>query len=119
MGEAFRLGGWGMYPTAIAGLVLIFCALRYASAPDATRALVVRRLSMLTFLAGSLGTVVGIINSCTHAEPSQLGPVVIGIGESLNCLALALVTLVIAGIAMTAGAARKGAPDAELADPHA
>lgn len=117
MGEAFRLGGWGMYPTAIAGLVLIFCALRYASTPDAMRALVVRRLSMLTFLVGALGTVAGVIKSCTSAEPALLGSVVIGIGESLNCLGLALVTLVIAGIATTIGAARRGANSAELADP--
>jgi hypothetical protein len=116
MGDAFRLGGWGMYPTAIAGLVLIFCALRYASAPDAMRALVVRRLSILTFLAGALGTCAGVIKTCTHA---QLGDVVVGIGESLNCVGLALMTLVIAGIASTIGAARKAAPDAELTDPHA
>ena len=31
--EAFHLGGWGMYPTAIAGTVLVLAAAHYAWRP--------------------------------------------------------------------------------------
>ncbi len=121
MGEAFRLGGWGMYPTTIFGLVLIVTAVRYAAAPEATRALVVRRLSLLTFLSGCLGFTVGMMKTFLYAKDlpaSELGTVIVtGVGESLNNLALALSLLVIGGIAMAVGAARRapGAGDELIA----
>lgn len=123
MSEAFRLGGWGMYPTLIAGLVLVGYSLRYAVTPDATRALIVRRLSFLTFLAGSLGFTAGVIRVLSLASalpPNELiGAVVAGVGESLHNIGLALALLVLSAIAMSVGAARRGAgAGAELADPH-
>lgn len=117
MGEAFRLGGWGMYPTTIAGLVLIVTALRYAFAPDAARALVLRRLSILVFLTGCLGTVVGVMKTFLHATelPSaELGGVIVtGVGESLHNLALSLCMLVVGAICATVGAARRTAKDGD------
>jgi hypothetical protein len=122
MGDAFRMGGWGMYPTAIAGLVLIVCALRYAAGPDAGKALVVRRLQLLTFMVGCLGFCMGCIKSFTAKTPevtADFGAALAGVGESLNCIALALVTMVIAGIASTVGASRIGKNGGgELTDPH-
>lgn len=113
MGEAFRLGGWGMYPTAIAGLVLLATALRYAIAPEAARALVVRRLALVTFLAGCLGFTVGVIKTFLHAKDLSINELsnvlVVGVGESLHNIALALALLVCAGIAMAIGAARRDA----------
>jgi hypothetical protein len=115
MGEAFHHGGWGMYPTTIFGLVLLVTAIRYAIAPDAVRSLVVRRLSLLTFISGCLGFTVGCIKTFMHATelPAvELGSTVVsGIGESLHNVALALCMLAIAGIAMAVGAARR-APSA-------
>ena len=111
MGDAFHHGGWGMYPTTIFGLVLIVTAVRYAMAPDAARALVVRRLSLLVFISGCLGFTVGCIKTFMAAAElpgSELGGLVItGIGESLNNIALAFCVLAIATIAMVAGAARR------------
>src|SRR5688500_14010609 len=109
MSEAFRLGGWGMYPTTIAGLILIYFALRYAAAPDATKNLVVRRLMLLTFLSGCLGFVTGVIKSFTSELSADFSrDVVTGIGESLTNVGLGLVFLVAATIATTVGAARRG-----------
>ena len=122
MGEAFRLGGWGMYPTLIAGLVLVACAMRYALAPDTTRALIVRRLSLLTFLAGCMGFTSGLIRTLVNAPelpPDEFNKIIAtGIGESLNNIGLALGLLIMSSIAMSIGAARTGRSDkAELHAP--
>lgn len=128
MGEAFRLGGWGMYPTAIAGLVLVVSAVQYARSPDARRIHLVRCLSVLTALVGLLGFVAGVIKTLLGAaqgagDPRELaGWVVQGVGESLNCIGLAIGMLVMAWIAASAGAYRasgRRAVGAELSDPHA
>jgi hypothetical protein len=126
MGEAFRLGGWGMYPTLIAGVVLVACALGYAVRPDARRFRIVRNLSVLTFLVGALGCTSGVIKAFTSsgdADPRELpGLVVVGFGESLCNIGLALVALVMAWIAASVGAYRSGSAarsPAEIVDPHA
>ena len=128
MGEAFRLGGWAMFPTAIAGLVLVVAAVQYARSPDARRIHLVRCLSVLTALAGTLGFVTGSIKTLLGAgegagDPRELaGWVVTGVGEALNCLGLALTCLVIAWIAASVGAYRaagRRTAGAELSDPHA
>src|SRR5262245_19554125 len=112
MGEAFHQGGWGMYPTLIAGLVLVGCSVRYAQAPDAARALVVRRLSLLTFVVGCLGFTAGLIKTTTSAAelpPNEvLATLAMGFGESLNNVGMALGFLVVSLIATSIGAARRG-----------
>ena len=122
--EAFHLGGWGMYPTTIVGLVLVFAAAQYAKQPGRQRLQLVRSLSMLTFLVGSLGFVAGVIRSFIAVSSGELhdvgSVVVVGVGESLNNIGLALALLVIAGIGVSIGTgrARGAAPSAELTDPH-
>jgi len=125
MGEAFRLGGWGMYPTTIVGVVLIVMATRYAARPDQARLHAVRCLSVLTFFVSCLGFVTGVIKTFSSIDES-VGPelgnfVVMGVGESLNNLGLGLTTLVMAWAAVSVGAARSRASsrDAELIDPQA
>jgi hypothetical protein len=114
--DAFRLGGWGMYPTTIIGLVLIGTGLRQALRPEARRLAVIRGLSLLVMLSGSLGFVTGVIKTFTNLGGLDLreAPVValIGVGESLTNIGLALVILIVAWIATTAGAARGGSRDA-------
>jgi len=127
MFEAFRQGGWGMYPTTIAGLFLVGAAARYAMRPERRRLAIVRTLALLTLLVATLGFVTGVIRTFTSAagvDAHELGGcVVAGVGESLNNLGLGLVLLVIATLATVVGRLRSGAPagtsGAELADPHA
>ena len=115
----FHQGGWGMYPTAAIGFVLVATAILFARHPDARRSALVRHLSMLTFLVGSLGTVTGVIKSFTSMEDATpINYALIGVGESLNCVGLALTCMVLAGIIATIGRARTGAKSADLTDPH-
>jgi hypothetical protein len=107
------MGGWGMYPTLVSGLVLLGTAFAFAIAPDARRRAVVRALATLTTLVSTLGFVSGVIKSCIAcgSEPSY---VVRGIGESLVNIGLGLVLLVIAGIGVAIGTARHAASDDQL-----
>jgi hypothetical protein len=120
--EAFHLGGWGMYPTLAAGVILITSAVRYARSSDAAALPLLKHLSILTFMVGSLGFVTGVIKTCTacgDASPADLARyVVVGTGESLNNVGLALVSLVIARAAIAVGAWRSRASSASLVDPH-
>jgi len=114
----FHQGGWGMYPTAIAGVIAVAMAVAFARNPDGRRAALVRDLSRLTFLVGALGTVTGTIKSLTSlGDDTPVTYALIGFGESLNCIGLALVCMVLAGAIVAVGRIRsKGA---DLADPHA
>jgi hypothetical protein len=103
--DSFRLGGWGMYATLIAGLVALLVAIQYARRPEAGRLLVVSVLGVLTFLAGSLGFVAGLIKSISIAQ-GDAGTVLEGFGESLHNIGLALSLLVIVAITTAIGAGR-------------
>ena len=109
--EAFRLGGWGMYPTAIMGVFCVYAAVQYARRPGAANLLVVALLAVLTGLAGSLGFVTGVIKTLSTASsgqlPDPLATVVTGgIGESLHNIGLALALMLVAAITVTLGALR-------------
>jgi hypothetical protein len=124
MAEAFRLGGWGMYPTLVAGLVLLFTAIQYARRPERDRIALVRHLSMLTGLVATLGFVSGVIHCFTSigaADPDDVQHlVVIGVGESLVNIGLGVGMLVMAWTATAIGTSRAGGiGKPELHDPHA
>ena len=68
--EAFHRGGWGMYPTAIAGTVLVVTAAHYAWRPG--RPSLVIGLGVLTFLVSCLGFVTGVIKTTLAA--GQMDP---------------------------------------------
>ena len=122
MGEAFHRGGWGMYPTTIVGLVLMFIALMYARDPDRRRYAVVKTLSIVVLLTSTLGFIVGTMRSFlgTADLPSADAPHValIGVGESLHNIALGLCILVITWLMVAVGASRASAPPSRE-DTHA
>ncbi len=124
MGNAFHLGGWGMYPTTIIGLVTLFTAFMYARDPDRRRYAVVKTLSIVVLLTSVLGFIVGTMKTFlgTADLPAGEGPSValIGVGESLHNIALGLCILVVTWIMVAVGASRAAVPASreDLTDPH-
>jgi hypothetical protein len=116
--DAFRLGGWGMYPTTFFGLVLLVAAMQYMRNPARRRLLVLRHLEVLVSLAAILGFVTGVIRAFINVPDNKPHYAVIGAGESLINVGLGLVILILARIIITAGAARGTDSAAELLDPQ-
>lgn len=107
--ESFRMGGWGMYPTLVFGVLMLIAAVRYAIKPESRLVPLQVSLGILTLLSGSLGFVTGLI-----ATFSAMGEVdadkrwiwMLGVGESLHNLSLALVLAVLAVLAASVGSFR-------------
>jgi hypothetical protein len=110
MFEAFRLGGWPMFPTAFFGLLLIGVALRYAFEPSQRWVPLQIALGILTVTMGGLGFVAGLIMTTTHVSGLEAGKVnqiaLEGFGESLNNLSLALACVALAALLASVGTAR-------------
>ena len=98
--EAFHLGGWVMFPTTIAGLILVVCAWRFAARPARDRLPVISWLGALVGLTSLLGFVAGVIKTLVAAggvPPNDvIVTVITGIGESANNLLLGLTICVLA-----------------------
>jgi hypothetical protein len=104
-------GGYGMYPTLIFGVVLLAVAGRYAARPEKRYVPLLVALNVLTLAAGALGFVTGVITTTGAAtEIASTGQVsliaLVGLGESLNNVAFALLFVVSGAIAATLGAWR-------------
>lgn len=109
MREAFHMGGWGMYPTAFFGVLMIGISIRYALQPDKRYVPLQVSLGIMTFLAGALGFVTGLIASFSHLDqvPADHKWIsLLGVGESLNNVALALALIQTAMLAIAVGAYR-------------
>lgn len=111
MREMFHTGGFGMYPTAIFGLILIAVAIRYAIKPESRYIPLQITLAILTLLSGALGFVTGIITSFSAmggvpGDGSARWIPLIGAAESLYNVALALALIILGSIAASVGAAR-------------
>ena len=107
--EAFRLGGWAMFPTLVVGLLLLAAAARYAVKPEARWVPLQIALAVLTLTSGLLGCVSGVIVTIRHLSElptDRTGVMAIGVGESLNNIALALLLLMLAALLTSVGAVR-------------
>jgi hypothetical protein len=110
MSDAFIAGGWGMYPTLIAGLALLGTTLRYALRPESRFVPLMISLGLFTLFAGVLGFVTGVM-TMLHAYAGPLeseGPTVLFLGtfESLHNVALALLLIMLSTLAASVGAWR-------------
>jgi hypothetical protein len=108
--DHFRDGGWGMFPTLFAGLVLFAVSVRYATRPEKRFVPLLITLNVLTLASGALGFISGVIVTARYFEqaspplPSSIP--FLGVGESLNNVAFALVFVVVGAIATSLGAWR-------------
>lgn len=110
MREIFCIGGVGMYPTALFGLLMIGAAVRYAFKPESRFIPLQITLAILTLFSGAFGFVTGLITSFSAmsgvpADANKWIPL-IGAAESMYNLALALALVIFASIAASVGAAR-------------
>lgn len=113
--NAFRLGGWGMVPTMIIGVLAIGIALQYALSPKRRRRTLVGVLSLLTLAAGLLGFVTGVMATLDGSDgmPNQSALIMAGTFEALYNLSLALGLVVIGGIVTAVGVWRSGSAGGE------
>lgn len=109
MMEHFREGGWGMFPTLVFGLVMLAVAARYAARPERRYVPLLLGTGVVTLSSGMLGFVTGLITTFRYI--GQVGPdrrylAIIGIGESLENVAFALIFAVLASLVASVGAWR-------------
>ena len=107
--NAFLEGGIGMIPTLIFGLLLLGVAVRYAVSPEARVVPLLLSLGVLTLVAGMLGFVMGVIttmHAIAQMPPEQHWIAMLGVGESLQNLALALTLGALAALATSVGTFR-------------
>ena len=111
MREIFHTGGFGMYPTAFFGLILIAVAIRYAIKPESRFVPLQITLGLLTLFSGALGFITGLIASFSAmsgvpATGSAQWIPLIGAAESLHNVALAIALVIFAVMAASVGAGR-------------
>lgn len=110
--EAFRFGGWPMYPTLVFGITLVAAAVHHAKNPGARQLRLLQNLRLATLLSGLLGSTLGLIHSLQGLGgllPDQPHGkyALIGLGESINNIGLALSMMLIATLISTIGATRE------------
>ena len=111
MQDAFIAGGWGMYPTLLAGLALVVTCLQYARRPESRYVPLMVSLGLFTLMAGALGFSSGIISVLRYAAGADAEQVpsnilLAGVYESLHNVALALILATLGALLASIGAWR-------------
>ena len=108
--DAFRNGGWGMYPTSLLGAWALGRAMQAVVLERAQLWPSVRALQGATLAAGLLGFVTGIIRATQFIQEvpieNQVGIFLTGLGESASNVALALLLWVLTQLVMAVGSPR-------------
>lgn len=110
MSDAFVAGGWGMYPTLLAGLALLITSIQYARRPEQRYVPLMVALGLFTLIAGGLGFISGVMMCLRfygEAGADQSPAIVaLGVQESLHNVALALLLSMLAALFASVGAWR-------------
>lgn len=109
MVQLFREGGWGMFPTLVFGLLMLWVAGRYALRPERRLVPLLLGLGTVTLASGALGFVTGLMATFRYiggVPPGERYIALIGVGESLVNVAFALAFVVLAAVAASVGAWR-------------
>ncbi len=105
--DIFKEGGAGMYPTLALGLITVVLTLRYWRAPQRGFSPAIWWMGAATALSGLLGFLTGSIRTfqAIHMLPplKQFPITLLGLGESMWNLVLALCLLTITSIIAAAG----------------
>lgn len=110
LGRFFEAGGFGMFPTLAFGAALAAAAVALALRPGARRAWLAAALGLLTLAGGTLGFLMGVVNTLRYVQEVQAADfwrvVCLGVAESLNNVVLAVVFVVVALLAASVAALR-------------
>jgi hypothetical protein len=110
MSEFFTAGGFGMYPTLVFGFFLVGCSILFMVRSETRYLAPLLGLGACTASAGLLGLCSGVMNTLRYLKnvpaDDRLMAIALGTEESLHCLMLALILLVVAGIFVTIGTVR-------------
>ena len=121
--QSFIEGGFGMYPTLLAGLGLLATCVQYARRPDRRYVPLMAALGLFTLVAGGLGFVTGVSSMLQgyteHMADTGTFVLYAGLRESLNNIVLALFLSAIAALFASVGAwrlSRRLTPEPALAN---
>ncbi|MBN1206108.1 MAG: hypothetical protein JXB05_14415 [Myxococcaceae bacterium] len=110
MSDFFVAGGWGMYPTLLAGLALLATSIQYARRPEQRYVPLMVALGLFTLVAGGLGFITGMM-ACLSAyarAPAGQDPTLLayGLREALHNIVLSLLLGMLAALFASVGAWR-------------
>jgi hypothetical protein len=111
MGDFLREGGWPMWPVLALGGSALVLSLRYAAFPQRSLRSLVIGLLVASVVMGVLGTILGLqrsIEGCRELPPNMGLLFLVGLKESLQCTAGALVLALPTALALGAGSHRTG-----------
>jgi hypothetical protein len=110
MSDFFVAGGWGMYPTLLAGLGLLLTSIQYARRPEQRYVPLMVALGLFTIVAGGLGFITGVmVCLSTYAGmPAGKDPALLayGLQEAMHNIALSLLLSMLAALFASVGAWR-------------
>jgi hypothetical protein len=104
-------GGFGMYPVAFWGFLLLLCAGLYVLRPSERYLRAVAILAFMTLASGAFGTAVGFMTAFRYA--AAVAPELAarsacyGAAMSLHVVVLALMLVILAGMITGAGSRRQ------------
>ncbi len=104
--DAYQLGGWGMYPTTVFGTLAVALLVRALVRPSRPVGSAIPAALVATGISGLLGFTAGVIRTFSAIQrlpqPDQYPTTLLGVGESLHNIGLALVFGVLAALLFVA-----------------